>query len=67
MNCINLVEKVRNNEIDIVEHTEKIIEECKKINLEYNYFNIISEELALEQANEINKKILSKGKNFFCK
>ncbi|MBI3027305.1 Asp-tRNA(Asn)/Glu-tRNA(Gln) amidotransferase subunit GatA [Candidatus Woesearchaeota archaeon] len=60
------IEKIKNNEIDIVEHTEKIIQECKEINKEYNYFNTISEELALNQAREINKKILSKEKNFFA-
>lgn len=66
MTIKQFIEQIRNNEIDIVEHTEKVIEECKKINKEYNYFNVISEELALAQAKEINKKILSKGKNFFA-
>jgi len=54
--------KIKNNEIDIVEHTHKVIEECKKINKEYNYFNVISEELALQQALSI-KKDLKKNKN----
>src|SRR3989338_7765996 len=36
------IEKVRNQEIDIVEHTYKLIEECKEINKEYNYLNAIS-------------------------
>jgi len=27
--------KIKNNEIDIVEHTHKVINECKKINKEY--------------------------------
>ena len=56
------VENVRNNEIDIAEHIEKVIEECKKINKEYNYFNAISEELALEQAKQIKKLIKNKDK-----
>jgi aspartyl-tRNA(Asn)/glutamyl-tRNA(Gln) amidotransferase subunit A len=51
------INKVRNNEIDIVEHTHKIIQESKSINKEYNYFNVISEDLALEQAKELHKKI----------
>ncbi|HHT9108780.1 MAG TPA: amidase, partial [Candidatus Wunengus sp. YC64] len=57
------VEKVKNNEIDIVEHTHKIIDECKKINKEYNYFNVISEDLAIEQANEIKKQLKQSNKN----
>src|SRR3989338_309136 len=57
------VDKVKNNEIDIVEHTHKVIDECRKINKEYNYFNTISEELALEQANEIKKSIKNNDKN----
>ena len=56
------IKKIRNNEIDIVEHTHKVIEECKKINKEYNYFNVISEDLALEQAKELHKKIKSNDK-----
>jgi len=56
------IKKIRNNEIDIVEHTHKIINECKKINKEYNYFNVISEDLALEQAKELHKKIKNNDK-----
>ena len=43
----DFINKVKNNEIDIVEHTYKLIEECKEINKGYNYLNAISEELAL--------------------
>jgi len=57
MNTKEFVSKIKNNEIDIVEHTHKVIIECKKINKEYNYFNVISEDLALEQAKELHKKI----------
>ncbi|MBI2523543.1 Asp-tRNA(Asn)/Glu-tRNA(Gln) amidotransferase subunit GatA [Candidatus Woesearchaeota archaeon] len=57
MNTKEFVEKIKNGEIDIVEHTENVIDECKKINKEYNYFNIISEELALAQAKEIKRQI----------
>ncbi len=63
MNTREFIEKIRNNEINIVEHTEKVIEECKKINKEYNYFNAISEELALQQAKELHKKIKSNDKD----
>ena len=57
------IKKIRNNEIDIVEHTHKVINECKKINKEYNYFNVISEDLALQQAKELHKKIKNNDKN----
>jgi len=30
MNAQEFVEKIKNGKIDIVEHTEKVIEECKK-------------------------------------
>ena len=66
MTTNEFIEKIKNQEIDIVEHIQKIIEECKEINREYNYFNVISEELAIAQAKEITKKIRSKGKNFFA-
>jgi len=56
------IKKIRNNEIDIVEHTHKVIKECKKINKEYNYFNVISEDLALQQAKELQKKIKNNDK-----
>ena len=63
MNVPDFIEKIRKNEIDIVEHTEKVIEGCRKINKEYNYFNTISEELALEQAKQIKKLIKNKDKS----
>lgn len=62
MNTKEFVNRVKSNEIDIVEHIHKVIDECKKINREYNYFNIISEKLALEQASSI-KKQLKQNKN----
>ena len=55
MKINEFIQQVKNNQVDIIEHTHKVIEECKKINHEYNYFNFISEELALKQANEIKK------------
>ena len=56
------IEKIKNNEIDIVEHTHKVINDCKKINKEYNYFNTISEDLALQQAKELHKKLIKNDK-----
>jgi aspartyl-tRNA(Asn)/glutamyl-tRNA(Gln) amidotransferase subunit A len=60
MNINEFIKKVQKKEIDVVEHTQKVIEECKKINSEYNYFNYLSDELALEQAREVAKN--PKGK-----
>ena len=63
INCIEFVEKVKNNEIDIVEHTHKLLEECKKIDKEHNYFNVISEQLATDQAKNIQKSIKNNDKS----
>jgi aspartyl-tRNA(Asn)/glutamyl-tRNA(Gln) amidotransferase subunit A len=62
MSIKDFVEKVKNNELNIVEHTVKVINECKKINKEYNYLNVISDELALQQAKELHKKIKNNDK-----
>jgi len=60
MKADEFVKKVKSGEIDIVENIHKVIEECKKINKDYNYFNVISEELAINQAKAISKN--PKGK-----
>ncbi|MBI2660424.1 Asp-tRNA(Asn)/Glu-tRNA(Gln) amidotransferase subunit GatA [Candidatus Woesearchaeota archaeon] len=62
MDTLNFIEKIKSGEIDIVEHTEKILEECRQINKEYGYLNTISENLALGQAKEIKKQLKSKDK-----
>ena len=49
----DFIKKVKDGEIDIVEHTYRLIEECKEINKEHNYLNTISEEQALDSAREI--------------
>src|SRR3989344_2104799 len=59
----NFISQVKNSEIDIVEHTRKVIEECRRINEEYNYFNTISEELAVEQAKALKKSIENNDKS----
>ncbi|HLC98690.1 MAG TPA: amidase family protein [Candidatus Nanoarchaeia archaeon] len=46
-------EKIKSREIDVVQHTRKVLNEIKTLNKEYNYFNTISEELALEQAEKL--------------
>jgi len=55
MNVKEFVEKVKSGEIDPVEHTHKTIEKIRKINSENNYFNEISEQLALELASNAAK------------
>jgi len=62
MRIKEFISKIKNQGIDIIEHTEKVIEECKEINKDHNYFNVISEDLALEQANEIKKQLKNKDK-----
>lgn len=57
MNTKEFIRKVRNQEIDIVEHTSKVIEEVKKLNKEYYFFNTISEDLAIKTAEELKKEI----------
>ncbi len=49
------IKKVQNKEIDIVKYTKEVLEECKKINKEYHYFNTISEDLAIKQAQALSK------------
>ncbi|MDD4878693.1 MAG: amidase family protein [Candidatus Nanoarchaeia archaeon] len=60
MNAIEFVEKARKKEIDIVEHTHKVLEKLEKINREFHYFNTISAELAIQQAEKLAKS--PKGK-----
>lgn len=55
MKAEEFIGKVKSGEVDIVEYIHKVIEECKKINNKYHYFNKISEELALKQAENIKK------------
>src|SRR3989338_1437607 len=55
MKVQEFINKVQNKEINIVEHTHKVLEECKKINKEYHYLNTISEDLAIKQAEAVKK------------
>ncbi|MBR9690653.1 Asp-tRNA(Asn)/Glu-tRNA(Gln) amidotransferase subunit GatA [Candidatus Woesearchaeota archaeon] len=54
------IKKVQRGEIDIVDATKKALSELKKTDNEFNYMNIISEELALSQAKAVKKN--TKGK-----
>src|SRR3989338_2850226 len=53
----DFIKKVKDKEISVIKNTEKILKEAKNINKEYSYFNFISEEYALKQAQEIEKSI----------
>lgn len=55
MKASEFVKKVQKKEIDIVEHTHKVLEKIKQINRDYHYFNAISESLAIGQAEKIKK------------
>ena len=57
MDAIEFVQKAQNCEISVVEHTHKILEEIKKKNPAYNHFNLIVEDFAVRQAEELEKQI----------
>ncbi len=48
--------EVKSGSLDIVEHTHKVLDQAKKLNDEFNYLNVIGEELALEQAKKVKQK-----------
>lgn len=58
MNNLEFIKKVKQKEIDIIEHTHKIIEEAEKKGKQY--FTTITKELALKQAQKISKKPFGK-------
>ncbi len=62
MSIKQFINDVKNGRIDVVEHTEKVIEECRSINSEFHYLNAISDDLAIKQAKEIRKKIRENNK-----
>lgn len=51
------VKRVKTGEISVLEHTHKILGEIEKTNPEFNHFCMVSKELALKQAKELEKKI----------
>ena len=55
MTVTNFVKQIRSGEIDPIEHINRVIDEIKNINKDYNYFNVISEKEALEQAKQVKK------------
>ncbi|NOX71829.1 MAG: Asp-tRNA(Asn)/Glu-tRNA(Gln) amidotransferase subunit GatA [Candidatus Micrarchaeota archaeon] len=57
MDVKKFLEDAKSGSIDIVEHTSKVIEETKKIDRDYHYFNEISEELAMELAKRTQRSV----------
>lgn len=57
MDAIEFVQSVQKGEISIIEHTHKILEEIKKKNPAYNHFNLVAEDSAIAQAQELERQI----------
>jgi len=55
MKAEDFITQIKNEKIDVVEHTKKVIKQCKKINKEYHYFNVICEKEAIKQAKKVKK------------
>ncbi len=51
------VKQVKMEKIDVLENTHLILDEIKSSNEEFSHFNLIAEEFALQQANEIEAEI----------
>ncbi len=50
------VKEVKKGNISVLEHTEKALKEIRKLNKQYNFFNTISADLAIEQAKDLEAK-----------
>jgi len=48
MGIQNYIKDVKDGKISAIKTTKNILKEAKRINKDYNYFNVISEDLALE-------------------
>ncbi|MBU0461602.1 MAG: aspartyl/glutamyl-tRNA amidotransferase subunit A [Nanoarchaeota archaeon] len=55
MKSAELIRKLQSKEFSPVDHTHKVIDEVRRINKDYGYFNTISDELAIEQAKYLTK------------
>src|SRR3989344_8707227 len=55
MQIAEYLKKVKSKEISVIETISKILDEAKKLNKDYNYFNTISDQQALAQAKAIEK------------
>ena len=55
MQVAEYLKRVKSKEISVIETISKMLDEAKKLNKEYNYFNTISDQQALAQAKAIEK------------
>ncbi len=57
MKALEFIKRVKEGKIDIIKHTNDILDEAEKINEDYNYFSVISREEALRQATVAEKLV----------
>ena len=55
------ISQFRRKDITVEEHTAKVLDEAKKLNKDYFYYNVISEDHALDQARALDKKAAKQG------
>ena len=60
MRIPEFVQAVKRGEIDIVEHTHKVLDICAHVNSEYHYFTAITQE-ALQRAKELSRRKEKRG------
>jgi aspartyl-tRNA(Asn)/glutamyl-tRNA(Gln) amidotransferase subunit A len=65
LSVAEFVKSVHDGQIDLVEHTHAVLEECKIINGEYSYFNVLAYDAAIEEAKKVKNDIKS-AKNPLC-
>ena len=63
MRIPEFVQAVKRGEIDIVEHTHKVLDICAHVNSEYHYFTAITQE-ALQRAKELSRRKEKRGALF---
>ncbi len=63
MKAEEFIKNVKENKIDIVENTKLILKEANEASKEYNYFAVVSEKEAIEQAENLKKNAKSKEMN----
>jgi aspartyl-tRNA(Asn)/glutamyl-tRNA(Gln) amidotransferase subunit A len=55
VDVLQYLKDVKSGKVSVIKTVKKILDEAKEINRDYHYFNVISDELALKQAKEIEK------------
>jgi len=60
MNIQEFITQVQQKSIDVVEHTEKVLEELERINSKHHYLNTISGDLARQQAKLVSANPIGK-------